>query len=252
MILIAQITDTHLFADRDRQLYDIPTAESLAAVLEALRQLDPQPDILLLTGDLSQDMTPESYQHLNAALQPLAIPTYWLPGNHDDVRVMERVLNTGCISAQKSVRVGSWQILLLDSTRFGCEEGYLSPECLTWLEQQLQQEGDTTSVLIALHHPPFAMSPAWENSMLTHPEDLLAIVDRFPQIRCVLFGHIHQAFEKQRSAVYYLGTPSTCKQFGEGEQESETPTESSQPGFRLLELEDDGTWKTQVLRINYF
>ncbi|MDY7016486.1 MAG: metallophosphoesterase, partial [Cyanobacteriota bacterium] len=98
MILVAQITDTHLFADRDRQLYNVPTAKSFAAVLEKLRQLDPQPDVLLLTGDLSQDMTPESYRHLNAALQPFEIPTYWLPGNHDDAEVIGQILNTGCIS----------------------------------------------------------------------------------------------------------------------------------------------------------
>ncbi|MDY7016239.1 MAG: phosphodiesterase, partial [Cyanobacteriota bacterium] len=107
------------------------------------------------------------------------------------------------------------------------------------------------AVLIALHHPPIAISPAWENSMLQNPDDLFATIDRFPHVRCVLFGHIHQAFETQRENVCYLGTPSTCKQFDAEEEPVET-SEKPQPGLRLLKLEDNGTWKTQISRVHYF
>jgi 3',5'-cyclic-AMP phosphodiesterase len=251
MVVVAQITDTHLFADRDRALYDVPTAESFQAVLGCLQQLDPQPDLLLLTGDLSQDMTPESYQNLCDFLKPLAIPAYWLPGNHDDLVVMERVLDGGLMLPQKSVSLGNWHFLLLNSVIDGQEEGYLSSESLVWLEDELQRNG-SKSVVVALHHPPLAITPKWEDSMLQNPTDLFAILDRFPQVKLVLFGHIHQAFEHQREGVFYLGTPSTCKQFDDLPQSLDDFWEIPQPGLRLLELQADGTWKTRIERINYF
>ncbi|NEP81399.1 MAG: hypothetical protein F6K17_09110 [Okeania sp. SIO3C4] len=64
-VLVAQITDTHLFADpTEGKMYGLPTESSFLKVLEKLKQLQPQPDVLLLTGDLSQDETSESYQRL--------------------------------------------------------------------------------------------------------------------------------------------------------------------------------------------
>jgi Icc protein len=74
-LLIAQVTDIHLFADASKELLGLPTAKSFHVVLERLQKLLPQPDILLLTGDLSQDGKPESYQCLQDALKSLAIPT---------------------------------------------------------------------------------------------------------------------------------------------------------------------------------
>lgn len=53
-LLVAQITDLHLFAAIDCQLLDLPTNDCLQAVLEQLAKQQPKPDILLLTGDLSQ------------------------------------------------------------------------------------------------------------------------------------------------------------------------------------------------------
>lgn len=251
MVIVAQITDTHLFADRAEKLYEISTADSFQSVLERLQQLDPKPDLLLLTGDLSQDMTPESYQNLCDWLEPLNIPAYWLPGNHDDPAAMERVLNGGSISAQKSFTRENWHFLLLNSAIPEREDGDLSPESLAWLEEELQQNRDRATV-VALHHPPFAITPEWEDSMLQNPADLFAILDRFPQVKLVLFGHIHQAFEYRREGVCYLGAPSTCKQFDEIPESGADFERVPQPGLRLLELSADGTWKTQVERTHYF
>ena len=57
-LLVAQITDTHLFAEVDRTWKGLSTAHTLKAVLDRLQQIKPPPDLLLLTGDLSQDETP--------------------------------------------------------------------------------------------------------------------------------------------------------------------------------------------------
>ncbi len=90
---IAQITDIHLFADEKQELLGLQTTQSFQAVIERLDMLRPQLDLLLITGDLSQDGTPESYQRLKNLISPLATPTYWLPGNHDCLSTMQQALN---------------------------------------------------------------------------------------------------------------------------------------------------------------
>jgi Icc protein len=246
--IVAQITDTHLFAESDGQMYGIPTAKSLEAVINKLKQLQPQPDILLLTGDLSQDETPASYYRLTSLITPLQIPTYWIPGNHDILPVMEAALNTPPISSAKFFNLGGWQFLLLRTNVPGRVEGQLSPENLEWLDFKLRQTRDRPA-LIALHHAPIPIGSQWMDDISLHnPEPLLKIVDRHPQVKIVLCGHIHQELDKQRGPVRYLGTPSTCIQF-----KGHNPNfaiDDKPPGFRLLSLHADGSFTTKVEWVN--
>jgi Icc protein len=84
---------------------------------------------------------------------------------------------------------------------------------------------------------------------LQNSADFLALVDRHPQVKLVLFGHIHQEFEHQRQGVTYLGSPSTCVQFQPNRREFGIDTQA-QPGFRLLTLFPDGSYETRVQRLS--
>lgn len=248
-LLIAQVTDIHLFANPNQELLGLPTAKSFHAVLEQLQKLLPQPDLLLLTGDLSQDETPESYQYLQDWLTPLGIPTYWLPGNHDQPSVITQVFNQAPISPKKSFSAGGWQFLLLSSAVPGSVYGQLSPESLAWLELQLQQTRERPT-LISFHHPPFSVYSDWLDRLsLKNADELFAILDRHPQVRLVVFGHIHQEFERSRQGVHYLGCPSTCFQFMP--KSDNFALDNANPGFRLINLYPDGSFHTQVERVKY-
>lgn len=246
-LLVAQITDTHLYADAQKELLGLQTTRSLQAVIDQLNALERRPDLLLLTGDLSQDGTAKSYEALQEMLSPLAIPTYWVPGNHDCPKTMAQVLTRSPISAQKSIDVAPWQIVLLDSSVFGCVHGSLSPESLAWLDQELSQASDAPT-LIAFHHPPFLSGSHWMNDIgLLNAEDFFEVCDRHPQVKLVLFGHIHQNFNHQRNRVHYLGTPSTCIQFKPNSDKFALDEE--QPGLRLVTLYPDGKWESHVERV---
>jgi 3',5'-cyclic-AMP phosphodiesterase len=246
-LLIAQVTDIHLFAQAHQQLLGLTTADSLTAIIDQLQRLQPQPDLLLLTGDLSQDGTAQSYARLQALLSPLNLPTYWLPGNHDDVATMQRSLPQ--FFADKSFAAGGWQLVLLSSVVPGCVHGELAPETLIWLDQQLQLTA-ARPTLVSLHHPPFQVHSDWlDTSILQNSADLFAVLDRYPQVKLVLFGHIHQAFQRRRQGVDYLGSPSTSIQFAP--ESSDFAVDHEQPGFRLLRLDADGTWQTEIKRVPY-
>ncbi|KGF72705.1 3',5'-cyclic-nucleotide phosphodiesterase [Neosynechococcus sphagnicola sy1] len=246
-LLVAQITDLHLFAAPEEELLGLPTCRSFETVIEAVQQLHPQPDLLLLTGDLSQDGSLESYEHLKSLLSPLGIPTYWLPGNHDDQGVMQQVLTSPPFSNQKSFTVKDWRFLLLNSGVPHYVHGEVSREQLNWLDQELQRAAEQPT-LVSLHHPPFVVHSDWlDGSILRNPADLFAVIARHPQVKLVIFGHIHQEFDRQWQQVRFLGTPSTCIQFMP--RSTQFSLDETRPGFRLLRLHPDGSWETQVERV---
>ncbi|MCU0526106.1 MAG: 3',5'-cyclic-AMP phosphodiesterase [Elainella sp. Prado103] len=245
---VVQISDTHLFADDQRELLGIATTESLDAVLQSIDQLQPPPDVLLLTGDLSQDETPHSYERLRDMVSALQIPTYWLPGNHDQPWLMVETLGNQLISPTKAFQRGGWNFILLNSMAVGKVYGELVQTELNWLEQQLQRSNQPT--LVAIHHPPCEIGSAWMDQIGLHdPQPLLTLFAQYSQVKLVLFGHIHQEFETQQDGMWLLGCPSTCVQFKP--RSPDFAIDECGPGFRLLQLYPDGRFESQIQRVNY-
>jgi 3',5'-cyclic-AMP phosphodiesterase len=244
---LAQITDIHLFAHPDRKLLGVKTLSSFEAVLRGLLSLNYARDMLLLTGDLSQDKTPESYQVLQNLLRPWQIPTYWIPGNHDNLSVMESVLQEAPFSEDKSFERGNWQFILLNSQVPGANGGRLSRTSLEWLDWQLYQAGNRPT-LIALHHPPFPVNSEWLDQIkLENSEAFFEVLDRYRNVKLVACGHVHQNLLFYRENVAYFATPSTCVQFKP--KSIEFALDEASPGFRLFNLYPNGTWETKVERV---
>src|SRR5690606_1717451 len=84
---IVQLTDIHLFEQPGSRLGEVDTDASLASVLEYLRhdlqEQGRQPDLILLTGDLTQDGSANAYVRLKDAMLDFRVPLAVLPGNHD-------------------------------------------------------------------------------------------------------------------------------------------------------------------------
>jgi Icc protein len=162
---------------------------------------------------------------------------------------MDKILNIGMVSRRKSFQRGNWHFILLNSCVADSVHGYLSPTTLDWLDSELQISANNPT-LIALHHAAVSVNSAWlDASCLQNSPEFFAIVERHPQVKLVLFGHIHQEFHQQRHGIHYLGSPSTCYQF-----QAENPTfaiSEELPGFRLLKLYSDGTWETKIERVAY-
>lgn len=246
---VVQLTDTHLFADPESRLMGLRTADALRGVLAAVAQLPVRPDLFLLTGDLSQDESLASYQNLQDWLLPFAVPCYWLLGNHDNLANLEAALTDPFCSTRQSFQAQGWQFLCLNSQQPGKVYGQLGPETLIWLELELQQHPQTPT-LIALHHPPFPIQSGWMDAIgLRQSEALWAILDRHPQVKLVLCGHVHQESSYQRQGVLYLSAPSTCVQFEP--YSSEFKIDPIAPGFRSLKLYPDGRFETEVIRADF-
>lgn len=246
-LLVAQLTDIHLFADPEKFSKGVQTARSFQAVVDYLRKIQPQPDLLLLTGDLSNDETPESYQALWRSLAPLQIPTVWVPGNHDRPAVMEPILSQPPFLLVRSLHRSGWQILLLNSVLPETVHGELSLETLDWLDRTLA-DSPQTPTMITVHHPPLMLGAPWMDEINLHNWDALRrVIRRHVQVRMVVFGHLHQEVDQMREGVRYLCCPSTCAQFTS--DRLSFGIDARNPGLRLFRLYPNGEYLTWVERV---
>lgn len=248
---ILQITDTHLFKQIDGTLLGLNTYNSFSAVLETMQLQDNDADLILLTGDLSQDRSSESYFHLAERLKTWSCPIYCLPGNHDKPpEEIQEIFKTSTIRSEKSTLQAGWQLIFLDSQLSNKVEGFLSESELARLEACLAAYPQYPA-LIALHHHPISMKTPWLEPLgLKNAESFLSIVDRYPNIGAVIWGHVHQAFESRRNHVHYYATPSTCIQFKSAV--SHFMLDDALPGYRWIALYPNGQIQSGIRRAIHF
>lgn len=245
-IRVVQLSDSHLFADEQGKLLGLNTEFSLSKVLDLIRQEQPAIDLVLATGDLSQDGSAASYLRFHQHMQQFSAPVYWLPGNHDLSDVMAKGQGNGQMSPCV-VDMGHWRVILLDSTIRGKVPGHMSPQELQFLRQALAATGER-HVLIALHHQPVPVGASWLDTQIVGNADAFwAEVDQSTRVRAVIWGHVHQIFERMRHQVQLMSVPSTCVQFKPGSEDFAVDSEN--PGYRWLDLYPDGRIVTQVSRV---
>jgi Icc protein len=246
---VLQLTDPHLMARADGDLLGVRTRESLQAVIAEVLKVHGQPDLILATGDLAQDGSVEAYQVFGESLKSFSCPSVWIAGNHDHIGNLLQV-SREYNASDRHVIQGGWQFVMLDSSVPGKVFGALAESELAFLSETLEQHPDIPAV-IALHHHPVDIGSDWmEKIGLTNRDAFWQVLDRFPQVRIVLWGHIHQEHERERNGVQLLATPSTCIQFTSGS--SKFSVEDLPPGYRWFEFHDSGDFATEVRRAEDF
>jgi Icc protein len=247
VIKVLQITDTHLFAKNTRCLLGLNTEHSLEAVIAAVRAHHLPADLILATGDLAHDSSPAAYKRIFSHLDAFGLPVYCLPGNHDEGQTLQKTLGDGLIKYTEHAHHGNWHFIFLDSTIADSEGAHLTPAALQALETHLQSAPDKNT-LVCLHHQPVPMGSEWLDTMaVDNADDFFAVIDRHPQIRGILWGHVHQEFDGTRNNVKLMSSPSTCIQFLP--RSKDFALDTATPGYRWLELHPDGRIETGVERI---
>ena len=247
-IKLVQLTDTHLFAPSNGSLLSINTQDSFRAVVDGIVSQGFDYQAILATGDISQDHSAESYQKFESGIQPLEKPCYWLPGNHDFKPNMGSVLPSPQIQCVEHVLLGdNWQMVMLDSQVVGVPHGRLSDQQLDLLEQKLT-EFPERNTLVLLHHHPLLVGSAWlDQHNLKDADQFWDVVQQHTNVKAVLCGHVHQDMNRDHYGVQVMATPSTCVQFKPNSDDFAVDTLS--PGWREIELHQDGTVSTQVRRL---
>lgn len=241
-MLIAHITDTHVVAPGCRAYQDqVDTNAMFDLAIDRLNALEPRPDCVIITGDLTDHGQLAEYGELERRLARIAIPTYLAIGNHDHRGTMRAALNLPYLPQGDSfihytVDHLPVRLIILDSYS---EEHHMGEFCearRAWLEARLAEAPDRPTV-VALHHPPFdtgiAMmdsgGPGWA-------EGLIATLGNYPNVLRVLCGHIHRSIQTQVAGRLVSVCPSTAHQVTLDlgvERQASAFFEMEPPGFQL-------------------
>lgn len=254
-LVVVQITDPHLLADPDGQLLGVNTDASLRGVINAVHTHESDIDVVLATGDITQDGSIPAYQRFLQHIASIDAPVYGLPGNHDQLDHFRAIWGE---RLSPIVDIGYWRIILLDSSAVGSNAGHLAADQLALLRRAAAQ-ADKRHVLVALHHNPVPMGCTWlDSTKLDNGDTLLDCISHLKNVRCVLWGHVHQEYDEvyryapdqnldTAHTLRFLASPSTCIQF-----KPHSPTfelDTAAPAYRRLELYADGSIQTRVTRV---
>lgn len=247
---LIQITDSHLFGDRKKIFQGLNTFDTLSDVVSLVLKQEKQIDLVLCTGDLAQDATIQAYHNFVDALAPIKAPQLWIPGNHDIRSHMQQSLDQNSIHLKRSVQLGNWRIIMLNSNVEGHVYGLLGQRELADLGLELaDSERNGSHVVVCVHHNCLPVQAAWlQQHCLKKADELFSMLDSYNHVRGILYGHIHQEFESSRNNVKVMATPSTCIQFHP--TNNNFTIDNAQPGYRWLDLCADGSIESGVSRVS--
>ena len=218
-MIVAQITDLHVVA-KDRLCYrKVPTNAQLAQAVAHINSLDPRPDAVIASGDLTDHGRPDEYNLLREILSALIPPVFVIPGNHDRREVMlEAFAGADYLPppdapfVQYAIDKYPLRLIGLDTSVPGHHHGMMCEERLRWLDATLSARPDSPT-LIFMHHPPFRTGVQWMDASGLHGGRMMEnIVRRHRQVVRVACGHIHRPIHVAWAGTIASTSPSTCHQ----------------------------------------
>lgn len=193
---LAHLTDLHVRGDGTRVggVVDArASVEEARAILTGWRVLV---DAWVLSGDLSDDGSLESYAWLADAILPAAaavgVRVFWGNGNHDDTSALRAGLGIGGDGPLLAEHhLGDLRVLMLDTTVQGHAGGEVSADALSWLEERLSRRAPDGTVLV-MHHTPLPQPQTAAALWPLRNPTALAKVLHGSDVRLILGGHFHQ------------------------------------------------------------
>ncbi|MFK7760390.1 MAG: metallophosphoesterase [Phycisphaerales bacterium] len=248
---VLNITDLHVIPEIGGEIYGVDSYMSLERVVE--RGLSLNPDLVIVTGDMVEHGDTESYNRVRHLLSSFDLPVFVLPGNHDLPERMKHDLCGGNIHCVDFYDHDGWRLIFLDSHVEGKGYGKLSADQQLMIHKALE-ESSSLQVLVALHHTPIAPCPSF-NCQLTGAREFLEDLSLWPNVRAVLAGHAHVECDARYKHIHVMTTPATsaqcvhepavsCKDLVDFQASHHL--DPSKHGFRILDLESDGTFRSEV------
>ncbi|MBY0317549.1 MAG: phosphodiesterase [Reyranella sp.] len=217
-MMIAQITDLHV-RPRGKVAYErVDTNAMLEAAVAAIEALPRKPDLVIATGDLTDCGLAAEYEVLRDILEPLSMPVYLVPGNHD--RRTELFAEFGSDGYLRNddgflhyaIEGHDVRLIGLDSVVPGHGHGEMCGARLAWLEGKLGQERKRPT-MIFMHHPPFGTGLAdMDRINCRNGNALSAVLRRFDNIERVVCGHHHRPVTVRWGGTIGSVAPSTAHQ----------------------------------------
>lgn len=207
---LLQISDCHLVAEPDGWFCGVQPYRQLELLLSQFQSN--QPDAVILTGDLTQDHSIDSYQLIVDLFRRWSCPVFYLPGNHDDFALMQQVFSNAPFSADTELSLGDWRLCLLNSTG-PTPAGYFGPARQQQLQQQLESYPPAVAVWLFCHHHISPMGSFIDEHIQLDAAALWQIIGSDLRIKGLAHGHCHYAYATLQQGVQLVGCPASSVQF---------------------------------------
>lgn len=220
-LTFVHITDSHIGPTRDFGRNGAHSLDQLTALVDLINAMPHPPDFVVHTGDVSNDRSPESYTFAAEALSALAVPIYYVNGNHDQPALLRDRLGAPAgddpdAPLDYAFMVKGDRFLVLDGVKAGVPDpsGRLSEAQLDIVQAEASPDGPPLTVL--LHYAPFKMASPWldDHMLLLNGQDLhQALLPARERLRGVFFGHLHRSAQIVRDGITYTCAPSSAWQY---------------------------------------
>ncbi len=198
-MLIAQLTDLHVRPLGEVANGVVETNAFAERALRSVASFQPSPDVVVITGDLTECGLEAEYANLSDMLRRrLAMPVFVIPGNHDRREALRRGLaHLPGVTAdphfvQYAVEGHAVRLVMLDTLVPEADYGELCADRLRFLEQTLAAAPDRPTI-VAMHHPPFACGIGhMDRIRLRNSEAFAGVIARHRQVERIICGHVHR------------------------------------------------------------
>ena len=252
MAKLIQLSDLHLVSPGKLTSKVLDTNAILEETInEILNKKDyfGQIDGLVVTGDISDDGSMESYLSAYEKLSKLNVPILVIPGNHDLRDPMRKVFHEN-VQFSKNSSQFDWVfefdetlIIGLDTLVEGENFGFLEEKSLDFLSHQLSNNSGSDLVLL-IHHPPIKTGIYFMDQIgLTNSSDLSECLKATNRPVKILCGHVHGVYHGLLGIHPVVSAPSICSAFEFNRQEFATVGFKKGPtGYAYLETSPNGFW----------
>ena len=257
-MLIAQISDLHCREAGAEASLSCDNNLNISLAVARLNDLSPRPDIVIATGDLTSAGRPEQYSALSDLLEPLEIPLFLLPGNHDEYGpFLDTFSNRYGIINDKHGYVrtviddGPLRLVALDTSVEGYHQGAIPKERAKWLDKVLGLEPKKPT-LIFMHHPPFETGIWWMDRMgILEGTDLFAeVLSRHSQVIRITTGHLHRSIHATFAGIPVTVCPTTCYSVDLNIKDEAMPRVTNEPPAMMLHYWYRDTLVSHTLYLN--
>ncbi len=160
-------------------------------------------DAVFIKGDIADRGRPEQFEVARRTFERLKVPHHAFLGNHDYYALhqgqeIDGYALLGQEPAPRTVDLGGWRLVLLDTVEPGEHHGVFGDDRLRWLADALAETRESAiPTLVLTHHQPVPPEHAdsYPNTIGLIPEHSVRVFDllgQHPQVKAVLIGHTHR------------------------------------------------------------
>ena len=244
-----QITDLHITKDIENIKNDCKPYQTLSNTLKHIEHHHSNVKDVVITGDLSNDYTRESYMIIRNLLKKYQSTFYILPGNHDKLEHINTICDEQITTNSIDLSMSKTLVYNFDTHVPGKINGHLKKIQIDELSKKLQNCMGMNKVIIFTHHPIIEIGSEWIDEHISeNSEELIQLMLSHTDKEFKIFsGHVHQEFNYIKNNIEFFTTPSTCYQFKNQSENFALETNLSY-GYRVITLHDNSI-RTKVLRI---